>query len=168
MNRPKVYIAKEPLDHALELGALILLVATFSYAAMYYGRLPDTIPVHFNASGDPDRYGQKTTLLVIPAIGLFIFVGLRYLSRFPEHFNYPVPITSENAAFQYRAGLRLLRSVNLACMALFTYLTFGTIQTATGNWNGLGAGIFWFIILGIVALIWQAVRLGSFGKHQKK
>ena len=158
MGRPKIRIAKEPLDHALEKAALLLLLITIVLTAVYYGRLPETIPIHYNTSGDPDGFGQKTTLLVISGISLLLFGGLHYLGRFPESFNYPVKITSENAETQYRAGLRLLRIVQLACMGLFAYITFGTIQTALGHWNGIGRGIFWSITLGVGALIWYSIH----------
>jgi uncharacterized membrane protein len=163
MNRPKIHITKAPLDRILDKAAFALVVLTLCLAAIYYGRLPDTIPVHFNTTGDPDRFGHKTTLLVIPAISLFLFIGLRYLSNFPESFNYPVKITVENAETQYQMGLRILYVLNLTFTGIFAYMTFATIQTALGKWNGLGKGLFWFIIIGIAALIWQTFRQAKAG-----
>nr|MCU0355577.1 DUF1648 domain-containing protein [Cytophagales bacterium] len=68
----------------------ILFVATalllpFAYAAYLWPALPDRVPVHFGADGQPDGFGRKSELLVAPtilmAVGFAVYLLLRNLRR---------------------------------------------------------------------------------------
>lgn len=48
--------------------ALAILVATFAYGAAVYDSLPDRVPLHWGARGEPTRWGEKS-------VGT-VFVGL--------------------------------------------------------------------------------------------
>ena len=52
--------------------AIILLMFVVTLIAIAY--LPDTVPVHFDAFGNPDRMGSKYELLLIPASLVFVLV----------------------------------------------------------------------------------------------
>ena len=60
--------------------ALLLIAAPLVYAAYVYPNLPDTIPTHFNISGEADAYGGKDTIFLGPGImavvGIFVFILL--------------------------------------------------------------------------------------------
>lgn len=43
--------------------SLLLLAASGFFLRKYYPLLPDTVPVHFGANGEPDRWGSKETFL---------------------------------------------------------------------------------------------------------
>lgn len=49
-------------------AAFILLALPFVYAGWVWEQLPEIIPVHFGASGAPDRFGDKSELWVILSI----------------------------------------------------------------------------------------------------
>lgn len=64
-------------DHALQvLLALTLLanLALLGYLALRFESLPDLLPLHFDASGLPDRIEAKTGIFALPVIGLMVFV----------------------------------------------------------------------------------------------
>jgi uncharacterized membrane protein len=47
---------------------------------------PDTIPVHWSLTGQPDRYaGKLEGLFLLPAVALLIAVGMRWLPRIDPH-----------------------------------------------------------------------------------
>ena len=50
------------------LTSLILIATPFAYLAYLWNSLPDKVPVHFNYSGEVDRYGSKMALLLIPIL----------------------------------------------------------------------------------------------------
>lgn len=61
--------------------ALLFDVALFAYLLLRLDGLPELLPLHFDASGFPDRIDQKTSILALPAIGLIVialnvFIGL--------------------------------------------------------------------------------------------
>jgi len=49
-----------------EFPYIILMVLPFIYLAYIWNTLPETVPTHWNASGEIDGYGSKNTLLIIP------------------------------------------------------------------------------------------------------
>lgn len=55
----------------LILAALALMVAVSLYA---WGRVPESLPVHWDITGEPDRYGSRLEALgVFPLIGLLLY-----------------------------------------------------------------------------------------------
>jgi uncharacterized membrane protein len=61
------------------LAALPLL-----YLALVYNALPETIPVHFNAGGNPDRMGSKSALW---SMNLLLTVPLYFLFKYLPKLN---------------------------------------------------------------------------------
>jgi uncharacterized membrane protein len=49
------------------------------YLAVVWNRVPEKVPLHYNLSGDPDRYGNKTEFLILFAILLVVNIGLYFL-----------------------------------------------------------------------------------------
>lgn len=154
MPRPKLNIPLTATDKIVEALGWAVVIALWALATYSLARLPNTIPTHFSASGTPDGYGDKYTLLTLPLIATVLFSAITVLGRFPHVFNYPTQITAENALRQYTAATRLLRYLKLIVAVIFFAIAQQTIATATGGSSGLGA---WFLpitlagILGIVA-----------------
>jgi uncharacterized membrane protein len=95
----------------------------------YYAKMPDIVPVHFDVKGQPDAYGSKRTLVVLPIIAVLLFTGMTILNRFPHIFNYPVKITPENALRQYSMATRLVRILKLVIMFIFLMVEYFTVRT---------------------------------------
>jgi len=57
---------------------LLLIAIPFAYALYLYPDLPEKIPTHFNAKGEPDAYGGKNSIYIGPAI-----LGVVSLLMFP-------------------------------------------------------------------------------------
>ncbi|MBL7774969.1 MAG: DUF1648 domain-containing protein [Saprospiraceae bacterium] len=129
-QRPRIALETTGFDWILEglagFGLLMLLLLPL----VYYSELPEIIPQHFNARGEADGFGHKSTLWLLPGIGLALYLGLSVLHRKPEWYNYPVRITAENAPRQYQAAVRLTRALKAAVMLIFAYLCWGSIQVA--------------------------------------
>lgn len=106
-NRPILPIPRSPSAAVLEIVAVAGTVLSVALLVQSWKALPPVIPVHFGISGKPDGWGAKPTLWLFPALSAAIYVGLTVLSRFPHTFNYPVPITEENALQQYRLACEL-------------------------------------------------------------
>ena len=156
MPRPKIRIELKTSDRFMEALSVTFLILMIIIISFYFNKLPETIPTHFDASGKPDGYGSKTSFLIFPVIGILLYSGLTIISRFPHIFNYPVSITDENAHRQYSLALSLIRFIKLTIVMLFTVITYSSVTTALGEYNGLGA---WFIPTSIFLL------LGSIGYY---
>ncbi|WP_083321980.1 DUF1648 domain-containing protein [Hymenobacter lapidarius] len=62
-TRPKLSITQTPGDRKRELLAWVVLALLWALAGWSYFQLPDTIPVHYGLEGQPDRYGEKGSVL---------------------------------------------------------------------------------------------------------
>jgi len=139
MSRPKIEIRPTRADRALEWAGWAMLILLWALVLFHFPGLPDTIPTHFNAAGEPDDYGSRAMLFMLPAIATALTGGMTALNRFPHLFNHPAVITTENAARHYRGATRLIRFLKLAVSTIFTLIVHKTVQTATGGKGGLGA-----------------------------
>ena len=152
-TRPKIKLSRSAIDWLTDIIAFALLVLLIAIQVMNYGNLPDTIPTHFNAAGQPDGYGGKGTLWLLPATGMFMYLMMTVIEQFPQIYNYPVEITATNAERQYGIATRLIRILKTLILLVFTFLSYKTIETATGKASGLGKAflpVFLLITFGVV------------------
>lgn len=150
-ERPKIKIEFTYTDMFLEVLGWFTLTLLWILTVLNYTSLPESIPTHFNGSGQVDDYGNKGSILFLPAIGTLIFAGITFLTRMPYIFNYPVAITEENAERQYRNAARMMRYMKFIVVFTFLIIQFRTIETAEGIAEGLGR---WFlpVAVGITAI----------------
>jgi uncharacterized membrane protein len=151
--RPKIKISRTTTDWLIDFVAFAFLVILIVIPVINYGTLPETVPVHFNASGQPDDYGGRNSLWLLPAVGLFMYVLMTVIEQFPQIYNYPVEITEENAESQYRNAIRLIRVLKTVILLVFTFLSYKTIETATGKTSGLGKAflpVFLLLTFGVI------------------
>ncbi|QQS30146.1 MAG: DUF1648 domain-containing protein [Sphingobacteriales bacterium] len=148
-ERPKLNIPLSTFDFIVNSLSFLALTAIWIAVILNYSSLPDLIPVHFNAAGQPDSFGQKYHILVLPVIASLLSIGLTLLCRSPHLLNYPVNITNENALYQYTIAIKTIRYLRLIIILIFGYLAFKIIQQANGQSDGLGV---WFlpVILGLI------------------
>lgn len=149
MNRPKIHIPKTPLDHLLEALPFLLVAVQFIFIIQHYPDLPDSMPRHFDGSGQPDAYGDKSIIWLPPIINLILVAGMIYLARFPHILNYLTEITEQNAAIQYRLAQRMLRFLAVLIAGLFGYITVSTVYTGIGKWEGTGR---WFLVVFFISI----------------
>jgi uncharacterized membrane protein len=148
-ERPQIKLTLDPADILLEMLGSLAILAVWGLVISNYSSLPDTIPTHFNAAGQPDDFGGKATLLVLPIMSTILFFGLTFLNKFPEIFNYPVDITIENASAQYKNIQRMIRYLKLVIVWIFGFIVFRNIQIGQGIRNDLGS---WFLPLTLLAI----------------
>lgn len=160
---------------ALELIPLGLTVVTLLYVAYHFGRLPEDIPTHFDATGTPDGWGSRYMLIALPILQCFLYVQTFLFNYFliikpepKETLNWiNIPFIKKDQLGQEavekikRQMARMMFSTNLGLVLLFAYVLVGTVQTAYGHWNGLGSQFIWFVIL--IALMpfyfmWKSYR----------
>lgn len=145
-NRPKIEIPLTTWDMVLEGITIVALGLLFALPFFNYGGLPDEIPIHYNFKGEPDGYGSKAMLWLLPILGAAMSLGFTILSRIPHSYNYPVEVTSQNALSLYSSATRMMRSIKALIIVLFAYITYSTIQVAKGAQKGLGAYSLYFFL----------------------
>lgn len=148
-KRPKLTIEKETIDLFIESLSYIVVLLLICIPAYYYNQLPDKIPIHFDGSGNPDGYGKKEMIWLLPAIGLVMFFVLNQVTKHPHSFNYLKPITEANALHQYTLASRMMRVLNFITSSIFCFITWQSIRVALGQASGLGS-LFLFVSLAVM------------------
>ncbi|NNK18988.1 MAG: DUF1648 domain-containing protein, partial [Maribacter sp.] len=143
-NRPKITLELNKSDKIIEIVGWIGVCGIWVLTLITYSKLPETIPIHYNASGEVDGYGDKTNILALPVIATVLFLGLTVLNKFPHLFNYPFSITENNALKHYSSATRMIRLLKFAIVVVFGLIIFKTIQNVNGTTDGLGS---WFLPL---------------------
>ena len=62
------------LVHVLLALGLLLNLALFAYIGWRYRALPESLPLHFDSLGQPDRFGVRGEIFKLPVIGLLLLV----------------------------------------------------------------------------------------------
>ncbi|MDZ4679143.1 MAG: DUF1648 domain-containing protein [Saprospiraceae bacterium] len=159
----KVNLEKSGLERACDILALTGLVLFVVLIAIYWSKLPATIPIHFNLGGEADGWGRKATILVLPGIALFIYVTMTLAIQSSKDINYPVRITPENAERQYRLVRHLLAVMKVAVIWGLLGMTWLILQTALSEGAQLGS---WpaFVLVGSVFAILGGYFVAAFKK----
>ncbi len=160
--KPSLTIKKETIDYFLEFGALIVLIATWGFTIYHFNKLPGIIATHFDVNGNPNGFGSKFTIWLLPVIISLVYILIYVLNRYPHRFNYLSTITEQNAHKQYKLASRMMRILLFNITVLFAYITFKEIE---GAYTKSSALEWWFIplLLGstIIHTFYMIITSGS-------
>jgi uncharacterized membrane protein len=129
-------------DRVLQAGAALGLIVSGVLLVRYWPDLPELVPMHFDLSGAPDAWRGKRWLFSLPLVSLVLHAGMTVLERFPQRFDYPWRITSENAGRQYAIARRMVAALKTTIVWVFTAGLWLTCETAVGRLDGLSP---WFL-----------------------
>ena len=123
------------LQVALEIIAVLLILATIAFLLIRWPLIPDRIPGHYNAVGQVDRWGNKSEILVLPAVGILLYGLLTAISFFPSLWNVPGTITEDNKPGVYSRMKTMLLVLKVEMLAVFGFLAVNTsIATPLPGW----------------------------------
>jgi uncharacterized membrane protein len=169
-NRPTLKIALTSADKLMETLGWVAVLAIWILTITNYSNLPDTIPTHFNASGEPDGFGGKATILTLPIVSSVLFIGMTILNKYPHLFNYPIKMTADQALKQYTNATRLVSYLKLSIVVIFGLIVLQTIRKVNSEADGLGE---WFLplTLGLIFIpmgyfIFKSFQINREGKSK--
>lgn len=145
-EQPKIDLPNSDAEVWLQRITILAIAASFVLVGINYAQLPDEIPVHFDLSGHPNSWGPKIIIWVLPGIMSATAGFLLWLSTMPHNLNYPVKITPENAAFQYKKTRLVLRWLSFVTAGMTFYLSWKTIQIALGKASQLDPWFLWVFL----------------------
>ena len=140
--RPKITIDLTKVDRTLEGLCLIILILLWTGTIAGFSKLPDQIPSHFNAAGQADDYSSKRSIFTLPIVATIFYLGMTIINRYPHVYNYPATVTAENARRLYTSATRLIRTLKLAVVVIFSAIVLLTYKSVFNKGDGLG---FWFL-----------------------
>ncbi|NOU66833.1 DUF1648 domain-containing protein [Paenibacillus sp. LMG 31461] len=162
-QRPIIPFSRSKAETILDVISLLVIVSMIAYVAYEWRNLPDRIPMHFNGKGEIDGWGNKMSLIALPLIGIIVYVGLTLLSKVPHVYNYPTPITAQNARGQYQNARLFMNSLKAVIVILFGFIEWSVIQSArvgNGELNGWVLGFILLMLFGtIIFFIIRSIQL---------
>lgn len=119
-------IKHNKLDTIAEVFCMILLIVTTLYTIYIYIQLPEKIPIHYNAAGVIDRYGNKLEIFILLIVTWVMYIGLSLVTRVPQFWNTGVSVTAENKDRVYRILKNMLKIIKMEIIVIFCYLIYNT------------------------------------------
>ena len=119
-------IKHNKLDTIAEVFCMILLIVKTLYTIYMYIQLPEKIPIHYNAAGVIDRYGNKLEIFILLIVTWVMYIGLSLVTRVPQFWNTGVSVTAENKDRVYRILKNMLKIIKMEIIVIFCYLIYNT------------------------------------------
>ncbi|MBY6037248.1 DUF1648 domain-containing protein [Fictibacillus nanhaiensis] len=161
-NRPKLRIPKTILERAFDLLSVVFFIGSVGYLMLQWMSIPETVPIHFNAAGEPDEWGNKNNLWILLVIGSLMWILLSILEKFPHVYNY-LFLTEENVERQYKNARLMLNVIKNEILIFFTYMSWVSTRVAMGDADGIGLWILPALIIvitgSIVFFIVRSIKL---------
>ncbi|MEE9553266.1 MAG: DUF1648 domain-containing protein [candidate division Zixibacteria bacterium] len=151
----KVKIESTFIEWFAEVAAMMGVLISFAMPIYLWSSLPDTIPSHFGADGHADSYGGKGFLFFLPSVGMFFYMVLSLLNRYPYVLNYPWKITVINVYRQYQLAKGFINSIKAEMIWIFVYIEWIQIGVALGRAQSIHAvflSVVITVILGTIAV----------------
>ena len=145
---------KYPLDQIMKRLCLLLLLVTVVFLTAFWQRIPDEVPMHFNAAGEIDRWSSRTELLILPVISWLVYGLLTVVEQIFRTWN--AGGNGIKKQEQVHILLRhLLSTLKLLVVVIFTWITV---------WCALALPLpVWFLPVTLVAvfgdMVYWIVRL---------
>lgn len=113
------------LWHKLTTGISIAAAAWMFWDVFCMWKImPERLPSHYNAMGQPDAYGGKSTAFALPVVAAVLLTLMLFFRRKPQHWNFPVPVTEENRDRLYGLAYDMLHWLALAVMLIFAPMQY--------------------------------------------
>lgn len=141
----------------MEAIGIILLAVILVYTAFRYTMLPDQIPKHYNAVGEIDSWGSKSSVWTIPLVSILVYALVTVAAFFPNAWNYPAKIDPEKLPQAENKVRQMLACMKVLISGLFMYLQFETLNLSQNISMGVTFG-FMLVMFGIVLYFIAALR----------
>ena len=109
-----------------EIPSILFLMISFGVAIRVMTEGKKEVPLHWNARGEIDSWGDTWTIVLLPVIALALYGLLTLLQRRPQWCNYPCKITDKAGAYKLMSGM--IGHIKNLVMLLFLYIMLAVAQ----------------------------------------
>lgn len=153
-KQPVIKISKPGFTKILDIVTILIFLAAIIYLVVQFPGLPDRVPGHYDAAGNVDRWGSKMELLVLPLVGIGLWILMTVLEKRPHLFNY-LNLREDNVEAQYRNGVLMMNLLKNECILLFSILIVQGVTISAGVMEGMAGWILpllLFVIFGTLII----------------
>ncbi len=120
----------------------LVMAAPAIYLALVWNKLPERVAMHFNLSGTPDRYGNKSELLIMVVIIMAVNIGVYFLLSNVYRID-----TKRNGKENKDRLERMAFAVSVFIASLTCYIIYNCMQGGGSPFNIR-------LIFGSIGLLW--------------
>lgn len=140
---------KSAWSRAVEALSLLLVIGTVVYLIVMWKSIPDTIPAHYNAAGEVNRWGGKSELIFLPIIGGILYFFITLIQQYPQAWNTGITVTEQNRERVYQILGNLISTTKLMVLLVFSSLTvLSSLGLSLPVWY---LGVFLAVLFGSIA-----------------
>lgn len=162
----KVIAYWRPVDWMLETAAGLGVLANLAIVIYHYGSLPEVIPRHFNAAGEPDGFSNKWIIWLLPLLTIALYAGLTWLGKMIHRSRSSAQASADKASLYSQLTARLIRWMKLGVVVLFGYLTWGTIRIALDKSEQLCPWLLPIVVIAFLVLLsWYIIKYKKLGSQ---
>lgn len=151
MNRSDLTIPRTRLEKISNAICYIAFLAVVAFMLLKWNELPDTVPLHFDLSGEADQYGSPNTLLILPAVAVVVTILMEALERYPQVHNYPSRLNEGNREAFYLNSRQMLNMAKNMTLIIFSIIILEILSVALEGSTLFGVMLFplIFLLIGI-------------------
>lgn len=126
---------KKILYRVINILCLLIMIGTIVWLVAAWDNIPEEIPTHFDYAGNPDSYGSKTDIIVLPIFAWILYGVMVFVELIPGAWNTGVKVTPENQVRVYGIIKGMLVFLKLYIVCLFTLITiFSALAKSLPVW----------------------------------
>lgn len=130
----KIKIPYTPLQKGIEGLTIFLLLTNVIGLYSIWGSIPEEIITHYSLMGTPDATGNKSILIILTVLNLFLWFMMTAIGQFPGLWNIPIKVTEENYLYVYQTTRTLLLCEKVLVVICSMYIGICTILNRGLGW----------------------------------
>jgi uncharacterized membrane protein len=149
---------------------LTLAAALLSFGVWGYARLPERIPIHFDARGAADGWGTRTMFIVMPLLGIAIVAIMLLVTRVafrnPHLTNIPdkkafLALPAAEQQWVLEPMVQLMDWTSTLVLILFLIIQVSMYRGATSGIMGSDLTIALYVVIGLMLVLplWLLLRM---------
>ena len=157
----------------VEACAVLLTLTAFGVLGYFYPRLPETLPIHWNAAGEVDKWARKSlsSVFFLPALGVYLQVVFFVLKRDLVQAKMTLPATNTEEYLRGKerflaANMGLIDLVRALIAGLFFAISWLTVVTSLPEFRRFETAVqaavlssVGVMLVGTVYFLWRMVAV---------
>jgi uncharacterized membrane protein len=132
---------------------VFIVILQFTILLLYWSDIPNEVPKHFGLAGNPDDYGSKNYLLILPIVGLLFFLGVKFF-RVIKLYSCLNKYQDKELAKKFYLLYRFMTTLLSTEFVLFLlYLEIKAIQISLGNIDKISG----FVVLAFFIFVFGTI-----------
>lgn len=114
--------------------SLIIGALTIMLPILFWNRIPDTLPMHYNALGQVDNWSDKTSLILLFFV-VALLMGVMSIAVYLVKMNMESKYSKDAEKSEMRAAYPVVILMNLVIQIMFAYMMFCCVTCRPlGTW----------------------------------